>query len=261
MSPEAFAAGVPDKAQDIYALACISYEMLTGDPPYSREAVVQRSPDLVPSKPEVLTEAAWEVLKAGLAYRKGERPKSAGELVRGLEAAQASKPELPPVQDIHGWSAEKVRTLQQQTAEALGKPVEFQDALKDGSLGPDMVVIPPGEFLMGSPEDEEGHYSDERQHRVKIEQPFAMGKYEVTFAEYDRFAEATGRGKPHDKGWWRRKRPVINPVINVSWYDAVAYAKWLSEQNRPEIPSTHGSRVGIRGAGRYRDAVSFWCHH
>lgn len=65
MSPEAFAAGVPDKAQDIYALACISYEMLTGDPPYSREAVVQRSPDFMPGKPELLTEAAWRCSNRG----------------------------------------------------------------------------------------------------------------------------------------------------------------------------------------------------
>lgn len=79
---------------------------------------------------------------------------------------------------------------------------------------------------MGSPEDEEGRGSDERQHRVKIERPFAMGKYEVTFAEYDRFAEATGRNKPDAEGWGRGKRPVIN----VSWNDAVAYAEWLSEQ-------------------------------
>jgi formylglycine-generating enzyme required for sulfatase activity len=53
-----------------------------------------------------------------------------------------------------------------------------------------------------------------------------MGKYEVTFAEYDKFAEATGRTKPDDEGWGRGNRPVIN----VSWYDATAYAEWLSQQ-------------------------------
>ena len=137
-----------------------------------------------------------------------------------------AKSGLPPVENIHGWSAEKVETLQQQTAEALGISVEFRDRLKDGSLGSEMVVIPAGEFLMGSPEGEEDRYSNERQHRVAIEQPFAMGKYEVTFAEYDRFAEATGRDKPDDTGWGRGSRPVIY----VSWNDAVAYAEWLSAQ-------------------------------
>ena len=53
-----------------------------------------------------------------------------------------------------------------------------------------------------------------------------MGKYEVTFEEYDRFVAAAGKKKPKDRGWGRGKRPVIN----VSWKDARAYAIWLSKQ-------------------------------
>jgi len=102
----------------------------------------------------------------------------------------------------------------------------FRDPLKAGYKGPEMIVIPAGEFLMGSPEDEEDRDDDEHQHIVTIKQPFALGKYVVSFAEYDRFSEATGREKPSDKGWGRDNRPVIN----VSWYDAIAYAEWLSEQ-------------------------------
>ncbi len=68
-----------------------------------------------------------------------------------------------------------------------------------------------------------GH--DGQQHTVTVA-GFAMGKYEVTFGEYDRFAEATGRTKPGDEGWGRGRRPVIN----VSWEDATAYATWLSQQ-------------------------------
>ena len=55
---------------------------------------------------------------------------------------------------------------------------------------------------------------------------FAVGQYEVTFAEYDKFAEDTNKDKPSDKGWGRDNRPVIN----VSWHDANDYAKWLSKQ-------------------------------
>lgn len=61
---------------------------------------------------------------------------------------------------------------------------------------------------------------------VNIKKGFAMSSYEITFAEYDYFAQTTGREKPNDKGWGRDKRPVIN----VSWYDAVAYTKWLSQK-------------------------------
>lgn len=63
-------------------------------------------------------------------------------------------------------------------------------------------------------------------HTVAFEEPFAIGKHEVTFAEYDRFAKATGTEKPGDQGWGRGRRPVIN----VAWIDAVAYCDWLGEQ-------------------------------
>ena len=66
--------------------------------------------------------------------------------------ARPTPPTLPAIQNIHGWPAQQVQTLQQQTAQALGLGVEFSDRLKDGSQGPLMMVIPGGRFLMGSPE-------------------------------------------------------------------------------------------------------------
>ncbi|RKZ92232.1 MAG: hypothetical protein DRR19_04810, partial [Candidatus Parabeggiatoa sp. nov. 1] len=100
----------------------------------------------------------------------------------------------------------------------------FRDTLTDGSAGPEMVVIPAGSFRMGDIQG--GGESDEQPvHSVSVES-FAMGSYEVTFAEYDHFAEATGREKPSDSGWGRGNRPVIN----VSGDDATDYAAWLSEQ-------------------------------
>ena len=100
----------------------------------------------------------------------------------------------------------------------------FRDRLKDGSKGPEMVWIPAGTFRMG---DIQGGGDDDEQpvHSVSVKK-FAMGRYEVTFAEYDKFAQATGRNKPSDQGWGRGNRPVIN----VSWNDATAYTEWLSEQ-------------------------------
>ncbi|TVR82715.1 MAG: hypothetical protein EA405_05845 [Rhodospirillales bacterium] len=92
---------------------------------------------------------------------------------------------------------------------------------------PEMVVIPPGTFLMGSPENEQDRTSDEGpQHRVTIAKPFAIGRFAVTFAEYDHFCDATGHDKPKDEGWGRGRRPVIN----VSWEDAQAYVVWLSRK-------------------------------
>ena len=74
----------------------------------------------------------------------------------------------------------------------------FQDTLKDGSRGPEMVVVPAGEFQMG---DIQGNGSNAEMpvHAVRIPNPFAIGKYPVTFEEYDKFVSATGLSFPRTK--------------------------------------------------------------
>jgi len=93
-------------------------------------------------------------------------------------------------------------------------------------LAPEMILIPGGTFMMGSPDTELEPVLNERLHEVTVKS-FSIGRCEVTFAEYDAFADATGRDKPDDQGWGRNRRPVIY----VSWNDAAAYAQWLSEQS------------------------------
>ena len=78
---------------------------------------------------------------------------------------------------------------------------------------------------MGSPSSEAGRYDNEVQHQVSL-RGFAISKYDVTFDEYDAYCQATVAAKPGDSGWGRGSRPVIN----VSWYDAVAYCNWRSQQ-------------------------------
>ena len=98
---------------------------------------------------------------------------------------------------------------------------------RDAPFAPELVVIPAGEFMMGSPDDEDSAYPDERpQHRVMIDRRFAIGQFLLTFGEYDRFCEATRREKPGDAGWGRGRRPAIN----VNWLDAQAYVAWVSQE-------------------------------
>jgi formylglycine-generating enzyme required for sulfatase activity len=100
----------------------------------------------------------------------------------------------------------------------------------DCSECPEMVVVPAGEFMMGSPQDEEGRAADEGPRRkVTIAKPFAVGRFEATFAEWDACVAGGGcaaNKNPDDGGWGRGKRPVIN----VSWDDASQYVTWLSNK-------------------------------
>lgn len=100
-------------------------------------------------------------------------------------------------------------------------------SFRDCADCPEMVVIPAGIFTMGSPADESGRFpGEDPRHRVTVYENFAVGKFEVTFAEWDACVAADGcaRYRPKDAGWGRGNRPVIN----VSWNDARAYVAWLS---------------------------------
>lgn len=97
---------------------------------------------------------------------------------------------------------------------------------------PEMVVVPSGSFEMGKPAHELAWINDGRPiapvHQVTIPAPFAVGRHEVTFDEWDACVSAGGCDgyRPDDQGWGRGHRPVIN----VSWEDAQAYARWLSDK-------------------------------
>jgi formylglycine-generating enzyme required for sulfatase activity len=89
-----------------------------------------------------------------------------------------------------------------------------------------MIVVPAGKLKMGSPKSETGRYDDEGpQHEVTIAKPFAVSKYEVTFAEWDACVAASAC--PHAADNWGRGQM---PVINVSWDDAKRYVAWLSQK-------------------------------
>ena len=89
--------------------------------------------------------------------------------------------------------------------------------------GPEMVMLPGGRFKMGDIQGKGA--SDARPvHEVELDS-FALGRYPVTFEEYDLFCIATGRNKTQDNGWGRKRRPVFN----VSWQDANHYCDWLHQ--------------------------------
>lgn len=120
--------------------------------------------------------------------------------------------------------------------------------LWDGVDFPEMVVVPAGEFTMGSAETEPHRRADEGpRHRVRIGYALAVSKYPVTVAEFARFIAATGHDmgnscKTFEDGAWDDHRPgrswrnpgyaqsASDPAICVDWNDAQAYVAWLSKR-------------------------------
>jgi len=121
----------------------------------------------------------------------------------------------------------KSKGLSQSQEEKFSDPQNFSTLIKVLKVkAPRMVVIPAGSFQMGCVSDKNCRDREKPVHQVTIANSFALSQTEVTFADYDRFAKATKRKLPDDEGWGRGNRPVIN----VTWNDAKAYAKWLSGQ-------------------------------
>jgi len=98
------------------------------------------------------------------------------------------------------------------------------------SNGDELIYVEGGNFIMGDTWGD-GSSDEKPTHRVELTYDFYVGKYPVTFEEYDRYCRESGATKPYDWDWGRGRRPVIN----VSWNDAIEYCNWLSEKEGLEI--------------------------
>jgi formylglycine-generating enzyme required for sulfatase activity len=129
---------------------------------------------------------------------------------------------------LTGWSA-----LAQETLEAQG--IRFR-------------LIPGGAYLLGSPTDEPGRYADEaKPHRVTLK-PFYISATEITNAQYGRFLKTTGHKAP--LYWGDKNLSAPNqPVVGVTWFDAVAFCHWLTRVTGVtcRLPSEPQWEVAARG--------------
>ena len=144
-------------------------------------------------------------------------------------------------------------------------------SFKDCESCPEMVVLPAGRYLMGSPEGERKRNVDEGpQHEVTIAKPLAVSRTEVTWGHFKSFALATGLQTEErcwilDGGEWRlnpgrvgvegaKVRTDEHPVVCVSWHEALAYTAWLSREtgHRYRLPSEaeweYAARAGTTGS-------------
>ena len=152
------------------------------------------------------------------------------------------------------------------------------DVFRDCADCPEMVVVPSGSFMMGSPLSEEGRYDGEGPvHRVSIPSAFAVGVYEVTRGEFGRFVSSTGLSMGNecwtyeDDEWEERSgrswlspgfsQTDLHPAVCVSRDDARAYVDWLSRETGEayrllsEAEWEYVARAGTRTRYHWGDAI------
>jgi formylglycine-generating enzyme required for sulfatase activity len=147
-----------------------------------------------------------------------------------IASAQEAQKVSRQQQDALKRIEEQLILLQTRPASLTGaqeRALKPKDTFEECRNCPQMIVVPAGSFLMGSPANEQGRNTNEGpQHRVTIEPQFAVGQFALTFDEWDACVADGGCNgyKPSDQGWGRGRRPVIN----VSRSDANGYVAWLS---------------------------------
>jgi len=135
---------------------------------------------------------------------------------------QPDEPIVEPKLEINDSNSASTQPNKQPDEPIVEPKLEI---FRDSPFGPEMVWIPAGRFRMGDIQGG-GTYREQPVHWVTVKR-FAMSRYEITFAEFDRFAQTIVQiNQPDDNNWGRGNRPVIN----ISWKHAVSYTEWLSEQ-------------------------------
>jgi formylglycine-generating enzyme required for sulfatase activity len=139
--------------------------------------------------------------------------------------ASVARANMEIQQDRHGSGRSTLRPVAPvDLVVAQAQPgIEPGDIFRDCPDCPELVVVPPGDFVMGS--SDTPYEKPER--TIHIPAPFAIGRREVTFAEWDQCADAGPcKNRPDDHGWGRGNQPVIN----VSWDDTKQFLTWLSQK-------------------------------
>ena len=290
-SPEMLELQSPDPRDDIYALACIAHELLTGQHPFDeRSALDARDAGSVPVRHKAMTRCQFRAIAHGLEFDRERRTPSASQFLQEFRGRRSRQVErtllLAGAVALILFATLYLALRGRVSGPAQAPPLAGVTALASGEMFRDcptcplMKVLPPGRFKQGAAADDpEAQPFDQPQHPVTIGYALGMGVYEVTVGEFREFVEATARKitgcTVYDGAW--RERPDLNwsdvgypqtathPVACVSWRDALDYTNWLSHKTGQHyrLPSAseweYAARAGSAAARPWSNRTEAAC--
>ena len=215
------------------------------------------------SKPNSKLEKATYMKEEAVVIENNRKPLKGSEIVKNGEveikadSVNSAKPDpvavIPAVGNllVSPFTEAKAKEVQKAVAKSLQKEVDENEDLGKG-IRLEMVLIPAGKFMMGSPASEVGRVDNETQHEVTLTKPFYMGKYEVTQEQWE---SVMGNNPSETKG-------VRLPVNKVSWNDCQDFIKKLNAKTSggyrlpTEAEWEYACRAGTTTAYSFGDVIT-----
>ena len=262
-SPQLISGEEPHASDDVFSLACIAYEILTGVHPFDGNSGTRALEWSPPQRPGLSPTEYRALLHALKGDREQRTPSIRDFLAEFFPVPQKPATVRWPIYLVGALAVVVVLWVWTHRTQPVAVPAAVQPqtpapsavtrlpaeatqvgaAIQDCPTCPAMIVIAAGEFLQGASDADRSALAMERPlHRVRIPYVFAASTTDITVDDFRRFVDATGRnmtGCDVYDGAWRRRAAASwlkpgftqtprHPVVCVSWADAVAYADWLS---------------------------------